>query len=252
MSWKVTHRNQKLAIRSSSVSFKAMLLAAGRGERMRPLTDTVPKPLLKVGNKMLIEVHLEKLAQAGFREVIINHAYLGEIIEQSLGNGENYGIQIRYSPETVALETAGGIANALPLLAEQPFLVVNADIYCEMDFALLLPVMQQMQVKPENNLAHLVMVNNPPHHPEGDFVLNGNQIFSVGENKLTFSGIGIYQPELFADVLPNKAARLAPLLRQAMKQKKVSGEHYRGTWVDIGTPERLHLLNRQLAGGLQN
>ncbi len=230
-----------------------MILAAGRGERMRPLTDTIPKPLLTAGNKSLIEYHLENLAQAGFTQIIINHAYLGGIIEQSLGNGENYGVQINYSPESSTLETAGGIANALPLLMHQthdlPFLVVNADIYCEINFSLLLPVMHHMQAQPNDNLAHLVLVNNPPHHPDGDFILDVNQILPYGTNgtnKLTFSGIGIYQAELFANVEPNKAIKLAPLLRQAIKQNKISGEHYTGTWVDVGTPERLKLLNHKL------
>ena len=218
---------------------KAMILAAGRGERMRPLTDHIPKPLLKVGGKSLIVWHLERLAKAGFKEVLINHAHLGEQIEQALGDGSVWGLSIRYSPETTALETAGGIANALPLFGDAPFLVVNGDVFTEIDFGAL------QLVSP--NLAHLVMVDNPPQHPDGDFVVDSGKVTNQGNHKLTFSGIGIYHPALFVDVERGQAAKLAPLLRSAMIKGLVTGEHYQGIWHDIGTPERLSFLDKQLS-----
>lgn len=220
---------------------------------MRPLTNTCPKPLLRAGGKMLIEYHLEKLAQAGFTNVIINHAYLGDMIEAAL-DGKRYGIHIHYSPESLVLETAGGIANALPLLTDpnrtQPFAVINADIFCDMDFSTLQPILQQMHSNPGHTLAHLILVDNPPHHPEGDFFLsNDTQLVEsagTGCRKLTFSGIGIYHPALFADVPPNRAVKLAPLLRQAVSAGKTTGSHYPGVWLDIGTPERLQQLDTML------
>ncbi len=227
-----------------------MILAAGRGERMRPLTDALPKPLLQAGGHALIEYQIRNLARAGWVEIVINHAYLGEMIENALGNGERYGVNIRYSPEKVVLETAGGIANALPLLMQaadnRPFLVVNADIYCEMDFAALLPTLQAMQSKVNQSLAHLVLVDNPAHHAEGDFALRDGQVMLTGDNKLTFSGIGIYQAQLFRAVSPGVATKLAPMLRQAMQAGKVSGEYFPGKWIDVGTPERLEFLDQQL------
>lgn len=236
-------------------SFKAMILAAGRGERMRPLTDALPKPLLRAGGKSLIEYHLENLARAGFVDVVINHAHLGQMIEAALGDGERYGVDIRYSREPAALETAGGIAQALTILqagsrnGEQPFVTVNADIYCEIDFSMLLPVLKHMQANPDEDLAHLVLVDNPAQHASGDFVLDSGRIALSGKDNLTFSGIGVYQPGLFKDVVPGTVAKLAPLLRQAIAAGKVSGQYYRGRWVDVGTPARLHLLDVQLGGG---
>lgn len=232
-----------------------MILAAGRGERMRPLTDALPKPLLRAGGKSLIEYHLENLARAGFVEIVINHAHLGEMIEAALGNGERYGAGIHYSHEPAALETAGGIANALPILeygsrnnhASQPFLTVNADIYCEFDFSNLLPVLRRLQANPDEDLAHLVLVDNPAHHPGGDFMLDSGRVAPAGKNSLTFSGIGVYQTKFFKDVLPGSVTKLAPLLREAIAAGKISGEHYRGVWIDVGTPERLHLLDLRLA-----
>lgn len=218
---------------------KAMILAAGRGERMRPLTDHIPKPLLKVGGKSLIVWHLERLAKAGFKEVVINYAHLGEQIEQALGDGSVWGLNVQYSPETSALETAGGIANALPLLGDAPFLVVNGDVFTEIDFGAL------QLVSP--NLAHLVMVDNPPQHPDGDFFVDSGKVTNQGNHKLTFSGIGIYHPALFVDVERGQAAKLAPLLRSAMIKGLVTGEHYQGIWHDIGTPERLSFLDKQLS-----
>lgn len=220
-----------------------MILAAGRGERMRPLTDTVPKPLLQVGGKALIEWHLEALAMAGFRNIVINHAHLGAQIETALGDGRRYGVSIQYSPEGEALETAGGIANALPLLGEKPFLVVNGDVFCDYDFARLSHLACAL---PPERVAHLVLVDNPVQHPAGDFYLANNMLTEQGDAKLTFSGIGVYRPELFAGVVRGAKAKLAPLLHQAIEQGKVSGEHYRGRWVDVGTPQRLQELDEAL------
>ncbi len=219
---------------------KAMILAAGRGERMRPLTDCTPKPLLQVGGKPLIVWHLERLAQAGFKQVVINHAHLGAQIEDALGSGTRWGLQIQYSPEKVALETAGGIANALHLLGDEPFLVVNGDVFTNIDFA-------HLQLAP-NQLTHLVLIDNPPQHSQGDFVFEGGKIKAEGTNKLTFSGVGVYHPDLFAGIKRGEAAKLAPLLKQAIADNKASAEHFHGVWHDIGTPERLEALNQQLVG----
>lgn len=217
---------------------KAMILAAGRGERMRPLTDHTPKPLLQVGGKSLIVWHLQRLAAAGFKDIVINHAHLGEQIEAALGDGSKWGVHIQYSPEKIALETAGGIANAMPLLGNAPFLVVNGDVYTDIDFGALSLI--------PTYLAHLVMVDNPPQHAAGDFALSGGKLSVEGTDKLTFSGVGIYQPSLFASVVRGDAAKLAPLLKTAMAQGLVSGSHHLGAWHDIGTPERLLALDSQL------
>jgi MurNAc alpha-1-phosphate uridylyltransferase len=218
---------------------KAMILAAGRGERMRPLTDSLPKPLLPVAGKPLIVHHIERLAAAGIRQLVINHAHLGEMIEAELGDGSVWGVEIRYSAEGRALETGGGIFRALPLLGEAPFLVVNGDIWCDIDFSRLqLPV---------GMLAHLVLVPNPAHHPQGDFVLQDGRVLDDDGERLTFSGIGLYHPQLFAGCQPG-AFPLAPLLRSAMTGGRVSGVQHRGYWIDVGTPERLMDLDRQLRG----
>lgn len=217
---------------------KAMILAAGRGERMRPLTDHTPKPLLKVGSKPLIVWHIERLAAAGFKDIVINHAHLGEQIEAALGDGSQWGVRIQYSPEKIALETAGGIANALPLLGNAPFLVVNGDVYTDIDFGTL-------KLAPPN-LAHLVMVDNPPQHAAGDFTLSSGKLSVDSTDKLTFSGVGIYEPSLFADIVRGEAATLAPLLKAAMAQGLVNGSYHQGAWHDIGTPERLQALDSQL------
>ena len=221
---------------------KAMILAAGRGERMRPLTDSTPKPLIKVGGKSLIVWHLERLAKAGFKEVVINHAHLGEQIEQALGNGCQWGMRIQYSPEKIALETAGGIANALPLLGDQPFLVVNGDTFTEIDFSTL----KLSNNTPLQALAHLVLVDNPPQHPNGDFAIEDGVLKNEGSQKLTFSGVGVYHPDLFASVVPGTPAKLAPLLRQAITYNQATAEHYQGVWHDIGTLERLESIDRRL------
>jgi MurNAc alpha-1-phosphate uridylyltransferase len=222
---------------------KAMILAAGRGVRMRPLTDTMPKPLLPVGGKPLIVWQLEKLVSAGFTEAVINHAHLGHMIEAELGDGSRFGLSIRYSPEDQALETAGGIARALPLLGEDPFLALNADIYCDYDLSAL------ANLDLQDRLAHLVLVDNPAQHPRGDFALAAGQVRETGQQLLTFSGIGVYAPRLFGGIPSGAKVPLAPLLRKAMASGRVSGEHYRGRWHDIGTAERLRALERELNGG---
>ncbi len=221
---------------------RAMILAAGRGERMRPLTDRLPKVLLEVDGKPLLQWHVEKLQRAGCKRIVINHAWLGEQIEQRLGDGSRFGVEIVYSPEKQALETAGGIAQALPLIGHAPFLVVNGDVFTDLDFAGLMPRLGELHG--DGFLAHLVLVDNPPHHPRGDFALNGERVAVDGENRLTFSGVGLYQPQLFAAIQPGKRAPLAPLLRAAMERGAVSGERYGGRWFDVGTPERLAELNR--------
>ena len=224
------------------------LLAAGRGERMRPLTDDLPKPLLKINNKSLLEWHLEALAKANVLDVVINHAWLGEKIEAALGGGAQFGLHIQYSPEGSALETAGGICKALPLIApEDYFLVINGDVFSpNLPITKILEIIPTMRLNPSKPLAHLLMVPNPVQHPEGDFFLQGSTVSSskfADAEKLTFSGIGIYHIDLFKDLEVGKPAKLAPLLRIAMEQNKVSGEKYLGPWHDVGTPQRLQELN---------
>ena len=218
---------------------KAMILAAGRGERMRPLTDRVPKPLLRAGGKSLIVYHIEALVAAGIRELVINHAHLGEQIEAALGDGRRWGVRIRYSPEEAALETGGGIFRALPLLGDGPFLVVNGDIWCDYGFSV--PPLA------EGLLAHLVLVDNPAHNPRGDFGLSGGRVVNGGAARFTFSGIGLYRSELFAGC-ESGAFPLAPLLRAACDRGQVSGEHFSGRWTDVGTPRRLQELDQLLGG----
>ncbi len=222
---------------------KAMILAAGRGVRMRPLTDTTPKSLLAAGGKPLIAWQLEKLARAGFAEVVINHAHLGHMIEAELGDGSRFGLSIGYSPEGEALETAGGIALALPLLGAQPFLVINADVYSDYDYSTL------TGLDLDDTLAHLVLVDNPAQHPRGDFALEAGRVRETGERLLTFSGMGVYAPRLFSGIPPKAKVPLAPLLRKAMRADRVSGEHFRGRWHDVGTAERLQALDAELRGG---
>lgn len=236
---------------------KAMILAAGRGERMRPLTDHTPKPLLKAGGRRLIEYHIDALVAAGLREIVINHAHLGSQLEASLGDGARYGAQITYSadtPEGEALETGGGIFKALPLLGDAPFAVVNGDIWTDYPYSHLPLAPQGMAAA----LALLVLVDNPPHHLKGDFTLRAphkrvpgidHHVYdpAPGEATFTFSGIGVYRPELFAGCAPGKF-QLAPLLRKAMQQHAVTGVHYTGQWMDIGTPQRLDELDRALRG----
>jgi MurNAc alpha-1-phosphate uridylyltransferase len=220
---------------------RAMILAAGRGNRMRPLTDRVPKPLLQAGGKPLIQYHIERLAEAGVRELVINHAHLGGQIEEALGDGSRLGVSIRWSREGEgrALETGGGIFKALPLLGPDPFLVVNGDIWTDLPFAGL--------ALAEGDLAHLILVANPGHHPRGDFGLCDGRVAPEGEPSWTFSGVGVYSPRLFAGCTPG-AFPLAPLLRSAMERGLVGGRLHQGQWDDIGTPERLAELDRRLGG----
>lgn len=218
-----------------------MILAAGRGERMRPLTDTTPKPLLRVKGHCLIEYQLARLVAEGFTDIIINHAYLGEQIEQTLGNGRRYGAKITYSAEDDMLGTGGGIFQALPLLGNKPFLVVNGDIWCDFPFSRLVH-------HPAHKLAHLVLVNNPTHHPTGDFYLHNQRVYQTGTTRLTFSGIGTYHPALFKDCSTGWFP-LAPLLIQAMQKGEVSGEYFKGDWIDVGTPERFKQLTNYLEIG---
>ncbi|WP_373740503.1 N-acetylmuramate alpha-1-phosphate uridylyltransferase MurU [Neisseria sp.] len=229
---------------------KAMILAAGRGERMRPLTDTTPKPLLKVGREPLIGWHLRRLKAAGISEIVINHAWLGSQIEDTLKDGADYGVQIRYSPEgETGLETAGGIATALPLLGDRPFLVINGDVLTDIDFQTAFECAATMQR--HGRLAHLWLVDNPPHNPKGDFGLLSDGLAASSPEQgegLTFSGMGVYSPTLFAGTPPRQAAKLAPLLRTAMDNGSVCAEKHTGLWLDVGTAERLAEADKLAAG----
>jgi MurNAc alpha-1-phosphate uridylyltransferase len=218
-----------------------MILAAGRGERMRPLTDVVPKPLLHVGGERLIESHLRRLCAAGFTDIVINTAWLGDLIPATLGDGAQYGVRIAYSHERPeALETGGGIFHALPLLGAEPFLVVNGDVWTDVDFAALR--------LPAGSWAHLVLVTNPPQHARGDFWLEGAKVRDAGEGeRWTYSGIGIYTAEFFAGAAGGKFA-LLPWLKRAINANALTGEHHAGRWYDIGTPERLARLDLELRG----
>ena len=219
---------------------KAMILAAGRGERLRPHTDITPKPLIQVGRHRLIEYHLLNLARAGIEDIVINISWLADQIRETLGDGSNYSLNITYSDEgDEALETAGGIINALPYLDDEAFIVINGDIWCDYDLSSL--VNRRMEHE-----AHLVLVNNPEHNTEGDFALEQGLIKNSGDEQLTYSGIGLYTHEFFADTEPGKKA-LAPILRKKSELNQVSGEYYNGQWVDIGTIERLAQLRSYLS-----
>lgn len=224
---------------------KAMILAAGRGERMRPLTDKTPKPLLKANGKAIIQYTIEQLVTAGFTDIVINTAHLGQQIIDVLGTGKQFGASILYSDEAdQALETAGGIIKALPLLGNEPFLVVNGDIAHRYDF-------KKIHLQP-SKLAHLILIPNPAHHPEGDFHLNSNGLISEqGQPAYTYSGIGLYSPKLFEKSTLEKL-KLGPLLRGKMSQNKISGELFNGFWMDIGTPERLLELDNYYKSALKN
>ena len=224
---------------------KAMILAAGRGERMRPLTDHTPKPLLPVGGKPLIVWHIERLRAAGFSELVINHAHLGHRLEDALGDGSAFGVRIAWSPEAIALETAGGIRHALPLLGDAPFVVVNGDVFCDADFAALRVAASTLRA--DGAVAHLLLVDNPDHHPEGDFQLaSDGKVHPQGAHRLTFSGLGAYHPTLFASLPDGTPAKLAPLLRESMASGRVTGALHTGHWIDVGTPQRLEALDRAL------
>lgn len=223
---------------------KAMILAAGKGERMRPLTLTTPKPLLPAGGKPLIVHHLENLRRAGYRDIVINHAWLGAQIEETLGNGEQFDLSIRYSAEEAPLETAGGIQRALPLLTNQGedwFLVINGDIWCDVDLASLTP--------PNDADALLVLTDNPEHNPLGDFCLDQDgKVITQGAQRLTFTGISLLHRRLFEGLLPGPL-KLAPILHHAIADHRVKGLHHAGHWLDIGTPERLQELDTMLSQG---
>jgi N-acetyl-alpha-D-muramate 1-phosphate uridylyltransferase len=245
---------------------KAMILAAGRGERMRPLTDQCPKPLLPVAGVPLIVWHLRGLARAGFVNVVINHAHLGAMIESSLGDGSGFGLRIRYSAEQEALETAGGIAKALPLLGDAPFLLINGDIFCDWSFARAHSIAQQMAAGALQ--AWCVLVANPPQNPNGDFALAAGQLLNEAPSiqpsaqpsaqqrslpmpsagRVTYAGIGVFLPQLFADITAGSKAPLAPLLRSAASQGRAGAEWFDGQWIDVGTPQRLAELDRYLTG----
>ena len=221
-----------------------MILAAGRGARMRPLTDHTPKPLLNVGNKPLIVWHIEKLKTAGFNSIVINTAWLGDQISKVLGDGSQFGVTIAYSNEQAegALETAGGIIKALPILcdddSDEPFFVVNGDVWSDFSYSMSSPLQS-------NDLVHLIMVNNPEHNPKGDFALINSRLNDKAEEKLTYSGMGYYHPELFKGLKEGKQP-LAPILKKAMQKGKISGEYHQGDWQDVGTPERLKALDELL------
>jgi len=215
-----------------------MILAAGKGERMKPLTLKKPKPLLKAGGKPLLQYHIEALAAASVRDIVINTGIHGDRIESFFGNGAGFGVSIHYSHEgKEPLETGGGILRALPLLGDSPFIVINADIWTDYDFSAMPAAI--------DGLAHLVMVDNPRHNPQGDFALSGNLVKERGRRMLTYSGMGVYDPGLFAG-LEGGVFPLAPLLGKSVRAGDVSGEYFSGKWFDIGTPERLELLERAL------
>lgn len=219
---------------------KAMLLAAGRGERLRPITDDIPKALVEAGGKPLIGWHLERLARAGFREAVINVSHLGERIVERLGDGRGYGLRLHYSRERERLETAGGIANALPLLGAEPFLLVNADVYCECD-------LRPLRDTPlGERLAHLILVPNPPHRAAGDFSLRDGVVGDDASPRYTYAGLALVKPALVAPVKRGETAPLGPLLREAARRREIGGELYEGLWQDVGTIERLAELEAQL------
>lgn len=223
-----------------------MILAAGRGERLRPLTDRTPKPLLHAGGKALIVWHLERLAAAGWRQVVINHAHLGRQIETALGDGSAFGLRIAYSPEAAgALETAGGIATALPLLGDEPFLAINGDVWCDWDVAQA----PHRAATLGSRLAHLVLVDNPEHHAGGDFTLLGDVVRAADGSHaptLTYAGIAVFRPEFFASLRRGTHMKLRPLLDDGIRRTIVAGERYTGRWVDVGTLARLQQLDHEL------
>ncbi len=231
---------------------RAMILAAGRGERMRPLTDKMPKSMLEVSGKPLIQYHVENLVQAGIVDIVINHALFGEQIEAHLNDGQSLGASISYSAEgDHPLETAGGIVRALPLLGDKPFVTVNADIWTDFPFQDLLRECDGLSDDSANhkadhqanNLAHIILVDNPEHNPNGDFALSDGKVRNQGEPMLTFSGISVFKPEFFKDCTSGSVP-LAPILRLAISKGQVTGSHYQGRWQDIGTPERLSALRQ--------
>lgn len=224
----------------------ALILAAGRGERMRPLTDSVPKPLLRAGGRALIEWQIERLALAGFTHVVVNHCHLGQQIEDALGDGRRLGVRIRYSHEPQALETAGGVAQALHLLGPEPFVVVSGDIHTAFDYGSLVPRVDYILRYPERRAAHFVLVDNPPWHQQGDMGLADGVVTREGP-RLTYGNIGVFHPMLFADIAPGTHLKLFPWAYRFVDAGRVGGEHFRGEWDNVGTPAQLAALDRRLA-----
>ena len=229
---------------------KALIFAAGRGERMRPLTDTCPKPLLKVRGRPLIVWHVLNLVRAGITDIVINHAHLGQLIEQTLGDGSHFGASIRYSPEAVALETAGAVAQARHLLGEEPFLAISGDIYCPyFDFEQVKDVLADKDMwgnpypRDKRDVAWLYLVKNPPYHPQGDFALTLYSIANEGAPLWTFANIGVYRPEMFDAIAPGTRAQLGPLIREYAARGVIGGEVFNGDWSNVGTAEQLLALN---------
>jgi N-acetyl-alpha-D-muramate 1-phosphate uridylyltransferase len=225
---------------------RALILAAGRGERLRPLTDSLPKPLLRAGGRALIEWQVERIAGAGFTELVVNHAYLGGLIEDCLGDGRRFGARIRYSPESPALETAGGIAKALSLLDDDPFIVVSSDIYTEFDYASLAPRVAAIAREPARSIAHFVLVDNPPWHAQGDMGLAQGRVTREGP-RLTYGNIAVFHPAIFRELAPGTSLKLFPWAYRYVDEGRVTGELYRGEWDNVGTPEQLAALDRRLA-----
>jgi MurNAc alpha-1-phosphate uridylyltransferase len=226
---------------------RALILAAGRGERLRPLTDTLPKPLLPAGGRALVEWQVERLVKGGFDELVVNHAHLGAMIEEALGDGRRFGARIRYSPESPALETAGGIARALHLLDDEPFLVVSSDIHTEFDYASLAAPLEAIARDPAAQVAHFVLVDNPPWHAAGDMALDGGRIRRDG-TALTYGNIAVFHPSIFREIAPGTWLKLFPWAYRYVDEGRVTGEHYRGAWDNVGTSAQLAALDRRLMG----
>ena len=229
----------------AKANLPAFILAAGRGERMRPLTDSVPKPLLTVGGKSLIAWHLERLAAAGIHDVVINHAHLGGQLEEAVGDGSRWGVRVAWSREGVALETAGGIAKALPQLGQSPFVVVSGDIYTEFDFAGLTDAARAIALDPGRRAAHFVLVDNPPFHPRGDMGLADGRVRREGP-LLTYANIAVFHPALFAGIAPGAHLKLFPWAYRFVDEGRVTGERFAGAWENLGTPAQLEALDRRL------
>lgn len=225
---------------------RALILAAGRGERLRPLTDSVPKPLLPAGGRPLVEWQIERLAAGGFRDLVVNHAHLGAMIEEALGDGRRFGVRIRYSPESPALETAGGIARALPLLDSAPFVVVSGDIHTDFDFATLEAPIAAIERDPASCVAHFVLVDNPPWHPAGDMGLADGRVTLEGGARLTYGNIGVFDPRPFRDIPAGTRLKLFPWMYRFVQEGRVTGERYAGPWDNVGTVGQLAQLDRRL------